>query len=95
LFCSDIGSNVSDYLYEKYGESLSSDYIQMGHHGYGGLKDNFYQAVKPKVAFFDAPDWLMLDTTGKYDNPENAKLMKDMGCEILSFNSAPNKIVLK
>ena len=67
----------------------------MGHHGYGGLKDGFYQAVHPKIAFFDAPDWMMLDETGKYDNPENAQLMIDMGSEVVSFNSAPNQIILK
>jgi len=95
LFCSDVGINVSDYLIEKYGKKLASDYLQMGHHGYGGLKDDFYQMVNPKTAFFDAPDWLMFDETGKYDNPENAELMKKMGSDVISFNSAPNQIVLK
>lgn len=96
LFCADVGISMSDYLLTKYGaEKLSSDYLQMGHHGYGGLADNFYQTVNPSVAFFDAPDWLMYDETGKYDTPENAELMKSMGSTVYSFNSSPNAIYLR
>ena len=67
----------------------------MGHHGYGGLSDEFYGLVKPKIAFFDAPDWLMFNESGYYDNQENAQLMRDMGSEIYSFSTAPNQIILK
>ena len=95
LFCADVGIAMSDFLVGKYGDLLKADYLQMAHHGYGGLSDEFYQKVSPKVAFFDAPDWLMYDETGKYDNPENAALMEDLNAEIYSFNSAPNSIVLR
>ena len=95
LFCADVGINMSEYLVSKWGDILKADYIQMGHHGYGGLNDEFYQKVSPKVAFFDAPDWMMLDETGRYDNPENEKMMLNMGSKIKSFNSAPNSIILK
>lgn len=95
LFCADVGIGMSDYLVEKWGDELKADYLQMGHHGYGGLSDSFYQKVSPKLSFFDAPDWLMHDETGKYDNPQNAEFMKSLGSEIISFNSAPNEIILK
>ena len=96
LFCADVGISMSDHLLAKYGEEkLASTYLQMGHHGFGGLADNFYQAVKPKAAFFDAPDWLMKDETGKYDTPENVALMESMGSRIYGFSSAPNSIILK
>ena len=96
LFCADVGISMSDYLLTKFGEEkLASTYLQMGHHGFGGLADNFYQAVKPKVAFFDAPDWLMKDETGKYDTPENVALMESLGSRIYGFSSAPNSIILK
>ena len=94
LFCADVGIGMSDFLENKWGETLKADYLQMAHHGYGGLNDSFYQLVNPKVAFFDAPDWLMLDTTGKYDNPQHAELMESFGSEIYSFNSVPNSIIL-
>lgn len=96
LFCSDVGVALSDYLLSQYGEEkFASTYLQMGHHGNGGLSDAFYQAVNPKVAFFDAPDWLLKDTTGKYDTPENVALMEGMGSRIYAFNSAPNSVYLK
>lgn len=95
LFCSDVGKNVSDHILSSVGEEkLSSDYIQMGHHGNGGLKSDFYEAVSPSVAFFDAPDWLMYDETGTYTTPQNTALMESLGSEIRSFNSAPNSIIL-
>lgn len=94
LFCTDIGKSMSEYLIEKYGESLKSDYLQMGHHGFGGLSDDFYRIVNPKIAFFDAPDWLMFDETATYDNPENAEYMRGLGSEIYSFNTSPNQVIL-
>jgi len=96
LFCADVGVSVSDYLLQRWGDTLQADYLQMGHHGYGGLQDGFYQKVAPQVAFFDAPAHMMQDTTGKYDNPENAKLMEDMGSRIYSFIGGPvHSVVLK
>lgn len=95
LFCADVGSSVSDYLLDYWEDEIDVDYLQMGHHGFGGLKDDFYEMTTPKKAFFDAPDWMMKDTTGAYDNPENVKLMESLGSEVVSFSSAPNSIILE
>lgn len=95
LFCADVGINMSDFLVNKWGDLLEADYLQMAHHGFGGLSDEFYKKVSPKVAFFDAPDWLMYDETGKYDTPENVAFMESLNAEIYSFNSVPNSIILK
>lgn len=96
LFCADVGVSVSDYLLQRWGDTLQANYLQMGHHGYGGLQDDFYQKVDPQVAFFDAPAHMMLDDTGKYDNPENVRLMKDMGSLVYSFIGGPvHSVVLK
>ena len=94
LFCADVGKSMSRYLYRKYKGILKSDYLQMGHHGFGGLKKKFYKTVAPEIAFFDAPDWLMYDETGKYDTPEKAALMKKNGAQVVSFNSAPNHVTI-
>lgn len=94
LFCADVGINMSNFLIDQYGDTLKADYLQMAHHGYGGLSDEFYRAVSPQIAFFDAPDWLMYDETGKYDNPENVAFMESLEAEIYSFNSVPNSIIL-
>ncbi len=95
LFCADVGKSVSDFLLDKYKDQLKSDYIQMGHHGNGGLKADFYQMVHPKIAFFDAPDYLMEDPEGKYTTPANRKLMEDMGSEVRSFSDAPDSLILR
>ncbi len=95
LFCADVGKRPSDYLKNKYGKKLKSDYIQMGHHGNGGLKKNFYKLVKPNIAFFDAPAWLMQNWNGTYTTPENKKYMKSLGSSVVSFATAPNTIILK
>lgn len=95
LFCADVGKRMSDYLLDIYGERLKSDYIQMGHHGNGGLKTNFYESIGAKGAFFDAPDWLMEDTSGRYTTPKNMYTMAKDGAAIYSFGTTPNQIVLK
>lgn len=95
LFCSDVGKSMSDYLVKKYGEDLKADYLQMGHHGNGGLKRDFYELVSPKISFFDAPNWLFYDETGNYTTPKNRKIMEDLGSEIRNYETAPNSIVLK
>lgn len=94
LFCADVGKRMSDYLLEKYGDALQSDYIQMGHHGNGGLKESFYRSIGAKAAFFDAPDWLMQDTSGRYTTMKNTYLMAECGAKIYSFSTTPNRIIL-
>ncbi len=96
LFCSDVGKRMTKHIIKNVGEdNLASDYIQMGHHGNGGLKEKFYKLVSPSIAFFDAPDWLLNDPTGTYTTPQNKALMESLGSEIKSFNTAPNSIVLE
>lgn len=94
LFCSDVGRSMSDWIIEHYGEDLSSDYLQMGHHGNGGLSEEFYRMVQPKVAFFDAPEWLLNSTDENYTFAENRAIMEDMGAAIYSFEGTPHSIQL-
>ncbi|MCI9336894.1 MAG: MBL fold metallo-hydrolase [Lachnospiraceae bacterium] len=96
LFCADVGVMMSDKIIGQYGSRLACDYIQMGHHGNGGLSEAFYRLTLPRAAFFDAPDWLMNPAEeGRYTTPENRKLMESMGAEIYSYETAPNRIRLK
>ena len=74
---------------------MKSDYLQMGHHGNGGLKKNFYKLVNPNIAFLDAPAWLMQNWNGTYTTPENEKYMKSLGSSVVSFATTPNTIILK
>lgn len=104
LFCADVGSAgskradvrkaMTDYIVGKYGESLKSDYVQMAHHGFCGLDAEFYEQVAPKAVFFDAPYWLM---NGESENNtvEKEELIREMGCEIYSYYTSPNQILLE
>jgi len=96
LFCGDVGYKISEYLINEYGDSLKSDYVQMGHHGNGGLSDEFYKIVSPTVAFFDAPNWLMNDSKDKYTTVEKRKLMRHtLKAKVRSFATSPNSIILE
>lgn len=96
LFCGDVGKSMSDTLISQWGEELKADYIQMGHHGNGGLSEGFYRMVHPKVGFFDAPDWLMYPEEGSgYTTPINREIMESMGCKIYSYDTAPNIVEFK
>lgn len=100
LYLADIGELVADEIMTQYGTGLKADYVQMSHHGNGSLPDSFYRLVCPKAALFDAPDWLMENKkqdTGEafeYTTPHYIKLMKGMNAEIISYQTAPNKITL-
>lgn len=100
LFCSDVGESLSDSLIEKYKDQLPSDYIQMPHHGNGGLSSEFCKIVHPKGTFFDAPDWLMENIdpstgeTSSYTTPDNIALMKSLDAAIFCFHTTPNRIYL-
>lgn len=94
LFCADVGISLSDYLIGEYGESLKSDYVQMGHHGFGGLSEEFYRLVDPKAAFFDAPDWLV-NGEGDRSTHDKETLMRELECMIFSYYTSPNQILLK
>lgn len=95
LFCSDVGKKMSEYLLTTCQDDLKADYIQMGHHGNGGLSSEFYKNVEAKAAFFDSPEWLMHDTSGNYTTPKNMYLMSSNGAAIYSFSTTPNQIILK
>lgn len=95
LFCADIGRGMSDRIIQEYGEELKCSYIQMGHHGNGGLSEEFYRLTEPQAAFFDAPEWLMNPAEGaNYTTPENRKIMESMGAKIFYYTTAPNRIEL-
>lgn len=96
LFCGDVGIGMSQTILEQYGDELKADYIQMGHHGNGGLSEEFYRLVHPQVAFFDAPDWLMYPAEGSnYTTPKNIEIMKSMNCEVYGYGTAPNQVMFK
>ncbi len=88
-----IGRRIADTILATYPEDVKSDYVQMAHHGNSLMPDYFYEAVAPRKAFFDAPDWLMENKnkeTGQesyYTTPHYKALMEKLGAEIISYSS--------
>lgn len=96
LFCADVGVRMSGKLIGQWGDALQATYIQMGHHGNGGLNEDFYRLVHPEVAFFDAPEWLFHpgeDTP--YDSEEKAAIMESMRAKVYYYATTPNKVPLR
>lgn len=69
LFLGDLGVEGGNKLLQsQYAEYLSSDYVQMAHHGQRGVSESFYQRVKPTGCLWPTPDWLWDNNAGNgYD----------------------------
>ena len=94
LFCADVEYPMSEWLINTYGEELSADFVQLGHHGNGSttLPREFLDLVSPKVAFFDAPWWLFEDLYGFFEMDWIIEYMHDNGIRYYNFETAPNSI---
>lgn len=57
-----IGGNELLELYKDNISALKADAVQMAHHGQNGVDLPVYEAIKPKYAFWSAPDWLWTNT---------------------------------
>jgi len=88
LITGDTGIGMSNYLLEKYGDKLKSDFLQLSHHGNYGLKNEVYHKVAPKIAFADAPRWLR-DIS--WNTPETIQFLEDIGAKVYSFETTPNR----
>lgn len=94
LFTGDISQTIGDRIMERHGQDLQVTYVQCAHHGNWGLSTSFYDQMDPLAVFMDGPEWLIEDTTGKYDAPALKKYWDDRGVLVCSFRSAPNTIYL-
>lgn len=90
---SNIGRLIADEILANYPEDVKCWAVQMSHHGNGSYPDYFYEAIAPKHAFFDAPEWLMQNRdkeTGQesyYSTPHYVQLMERLGAKIISYDS--------
>ena len=50
-------------LYKGTGK-LKADYVQMAHHGQGGVEKDVYEEIAPKACFWCAPGWLWDNDAG-------------------------------
>ena len=96
LFCADNEEPVEEFIIADYGNRLSADYVQCGHHGSTGLSTKFYDIVGAKKgAFFDGPDILYQKGNNGFTGYilQNYFLKKKI--PIYKLSGAPNVICLK
>lgn len=93
LFLSDVGVCMSDRLMDTYKERLKADYVQMGHHGNGGMSEAVYDIIRPEAAFFDMPLSMIEDTT--LNAYVKRAYMQALGSRILDYTTAPNQVVIE
>ena len=94
LFCGDCySSKLGEDIVKKWGDSLKSEYVQTGHHGNNSFPTSFYDVVSPKVAFFDAPEWLMKGE--QYTAKDLKKYFDEKGVTVYDMTTAPNEFEFK
>lgn len=59
LFLGDLGVEGGNQLLATYPpEELKADYVQMAHHGQGGVSKECYEAIRPDYCLWPTPTWL-------------------------------------
>lgn len=96
LFTGDLGESQSKTIMDHYRNMLNSTYLQVSHHGNGGLSTDLYYWVMADKVFFDAPDWLFNPAAdSSYDTEKNKKYFEMKGNVIYSYSTAPNSVVMR
>ena len=81
LILGDCGIEAGNKMLEKYKgtDILKADICQMAHHGQNGATKDFYEAVRPEVCFWCAPNWLWDNNAGKGFNTHIWKTVEVRG----------------
>lgn len=64
LFLGDSYVYTSKELLENCKDDLKSYAVQMAHHGQNGVSKEVYEAINPKICFFNCPEWLWNNDNG-------------------------------
>lgn len=84
IFLGDAFTYASEELLEN-PEVLKADAVQMAHHGQNGVTKKVYEAIQPKICFFNAPEWLYNNdngegyNTGKWQSIEVRSWVQELG----------------
>ncbi len=90
LFCGDMLAFLGMDLLDMYGDSLDADYVQPGHHGNIAISYEFYEALNPKVMFFDGPAWL--NESDDYYSKGLIEWCQANDIVTYDFGTAPNSV---
>jgi beta-lactamase superfamily II metal-dependent hydrolase len=87
LFLGDLGIEGGDQLLNTTDPHLlKSDYLQMSHHGQGGVSKEFYARINPTYCFWPTPSWLWDNLgpggydTGKFKTLITRAWISEMQC---------------
>ena len=88
LFLGDMGPAAGERLKADVPASeLKADIVQMAHHGQYGVNKDVYEIIAPKVAMWNAPEWLWDNdggsgyNTGNYNPLEVRSWMDEIGAK--------------
>ena len=84
LYLGDLGYEGGEKLLaETPPYLLSSDIVQMSHHGQAGVGENVYKVIDPSIALWSAPQWLWTNNngTGPFKTLEVRNWMQKIGCK--------------
>lgn len=90
LFCGDMLAFLGMDLLDMYGDALDADYVQPGHHGNIDISYEFYEALNPKVMFFDGPAWL--NESDEYYSKGLIEWCQANDIVTYDFGTAPNSM---
>ena len=97
LFFGDLsraGVPLAEYILDTFGvDAVKSEYVQGGHHGNWGLPISFYEKIKPKEFFFNAPEWVM--TGEAYDAKDLEAWCKEQGIITHDYRDGDIRFILK
>ena len=77
LFLGDMGPAAGERLKADVpATELKADIVQMAHHGQYGVNKDVYEIIAPKVAMWNAPEWLWDNDGGSGYNTGNYKTLE-------------------
>lgn len=79
LFLADLGPHAGRKLLAMYGDGLKSDFVQMSHHGQGGVEKDVYAAIAPKICLWCTPQYLWDNDAGGGYNTHGWKTIEVRG----------------
>lgn len=68
LFLGDLGPEGGKDLLKEYKDSLSSEIVQMAHHGHSGVTLDVYKAISPECCIWCAPEWLWNEADVEFEH---------------------------
>ena len=94
LFLADLEQNSAEVVMRNFGSELASDYVQAAHHGQN-VDFDMYEIIGAKTVMVDASAWLRQQNLSTHTAYEHLEYFYGSGMNVMTFETAPNSIILK